>query len=584
MNIFKNKSAVRLYAFITACLIVLTLLISGINVCASDSVTNYNLLSVYDISTYIMPYDSNDEFEKFGCGTDTDNATWYLKALAKGTWAVTGNIQNVADYPNFFVTSYTGKPVNDQITHIKFFQLPDDAFILFLNRGYYVMIPNITSDYRGLYLEMDNENDVFLDDYINDRRGDTKYFDNVPYQAIYVSNYNSSTEAPIVNGNVPYYYMDVDYLVDVPSSNSAFDEEDNGNNSDDFGSGSSEGNSTNYMYFNDFNISYSVSGLYSGNVVCYGTLNDYQKEHLDEFNLNYAFTFEYKYYFNVVLGKSYEYTKTYSYQQSLSDFYNNGSSKVFTLKDIMQQINTQDIGNGEYGNLYQRIYNDAQLSTDYGGSAIWQKAKMKTTVFIVSADSSASDVVNNSDLHSNSFSKGYNFLDGKSSTYSDGITSNNNPYQSSESGTIENQQQLDNQENGVASSDIPNSQGDNGGSGTSVVTGDNNIVINNNPTFTNNGGSGSGGGYSDTSDSGLMSTFYNTFNPFKTLFNSLNNGNEVLADDTAEDIGSNRFISLIGDTFSFIPNSLLTAVSGFFIASLTILIVAVVIRVLLDLL
>lgn len=212
----------------------------------------------------------------------------------------------------------------------------------------------------------------------------------------------------------------------------------------------------------------------------------------------------------------------------------------------MQNINTQDV-DSEYGNLYQLVSYLSNTGNDENIEYVWSKAKMKTTVFIVSSSDSPSDILNNSNLHSNSFSKAYNFLDGKSSTYSDGITNNNNPYESTETGSISNQNELNNMPDGVSSSNIPSSQGDNGGSGTSVVTGDNNIVINNNPTFTNNGGSGSSGG---SSDGGVASTFYNTFNPFKTLFSSLNGDNSVISDDTAETIGSNRFISVMSSTFS----------------------------------
>ena len=76
----------------------------------------------------------------------------------------------------------------------------------------------------------------------------------------------------------------------------------------------------------------------------------------------------------------------------------------------------------------------------------------------------------------------------------------------------------------------------------------------------------------------------NTFNPFKLVFNKLTGNNEVIADDTAETIGANRFITVISNTFGFIPTEIWTTLAWFLGASLAILIVAVVLRIILDLL
>ena len=285
----KNSKARKITIIAFSVIIVFLSAFSSLPVFASQSVTNFNMLTAYTISDYIMPFDSSDNFEKFGVSENSSLAEWYLKMLNKGDWSITGDIQNPVDYPHFFISCYTRKPVNDQITVVRFFQMPEDSFVLFLNQGYYVMIPNITSDYRGYTFEMDNENTPYFHSYYNDRRGDTKRFGDISYQAMYVSGYNSGTIGNVINSDVPYYYMDVDYLVDVPANNPAFDEDDNGNQSSDFGGISdSDIMDNNYLGENNY-ILMDASSLENGKWKIFLDWNQNQLSDLSKYQINATF-------------------------------------------------------------------------------------------------------------------------------------------------------------------------------------------------------------------------------------------------------------------------------------------------------
>lgn len=209
----------------------------------------------------------------------------------------------------------------------------------------------------------------------------------------------------------------------------------------------------------------------------------------------------------------------------------------------------------------------------------WYTFTMTTRVYLV----------DNEGNHSGYYTESYDFLSGQTKNDSSTLLQNNNPYSS---GSYSDNLSVDdvnnnNSEPSVGTNDIPMSNGNSssGNSSASAVTGDNNIVINNNPTFNNSNdssSSGGGGGGSSTNQSAL--NFYNTFNPFYLIFNKLNNNNSVLSDDTVESIGANKFIVFMSNTFTFIPDEMWSILTLFLGASLSILIVAVVLRIILDLL
>ena len=591
---FSKKRKAQLYTIITTLLLcVSACAFSNFDTYASSQVYDYNVLSDYSISSYIMPYDANDEFEKFGCGVDSDNATWYLKALNKGVWSFTGTYQDPSDYPHFFVTSFTRKPVNDQITHIKFFQMPEDAFVLFLNSSYYVMIPNITSDYRGYDFEMDNENDVSLNSLINDRRGDTKTFGDIPYQAIYVSNYNSSTEAPIINGDVPYYHMDVDYLVDVPSNNSAFDEEENGNGSSDFG-GSDSASADNYLYLDNpnfifsntsytapYNVNFNTGNVYpNGSVKFNADLNDYQLEHLSEFYLTFSFAFDldlnYKSYngnspfyqtSNITENKK-NYKAYFSYNDGenlfidvpLSEF--NSKGYTISMKDI-------------FDNVYYGSMSLTQLLSIAKENNLneYNKFNIVATTCVNSYNSGKS---------SGYYTENYNPMRKTGVTTDEGIKTNSNPYINNNDDDVVT--------NTGATGDAGNSDiiGSNGGSNSSSSAGNssssnNGVTINNtfNPTNNNNNSGGYGSG--STSES-AMSSFYFTFNPVKLFFNKLIGDNTSFSDEVSEMIGANNWFTIINTTYNWIPSRILSTLETAFVTMIGIIIIAFIIRIVLDLL
>ena len=589
---FSKKRKAQLYTIIvTLLLCVSACAFSNFDTYASTQVTDYNVLNDYSISDYIMPFDANDEFEKFGCGEDTENAQWYLKALNKGVWPFTGYYQNPTDYPHFFVTSFTRKPVNDQITHIKFFQMPEDAFVLFLNSSYYVMIPNIPSDYRGYNFEMDNESDVFLTGTINDRRGDIKRFGDIPYQAIYVSSYNSSSEAPIINGDVPYYHMDVDYLVDVPSNNSAFDESDNGNGSSDYGG---VGNVSNEQWEN-FTYLIGNSGFYmqssncsNGNLQVVAEYPNKLKEgengitDASKYTLKITGTANYNLTVKSNLDlttrgllKGYGATGNPPFTSNINFTLDSGAraltTKIYERKlsdygSTVQNIKLTTINNNMLCSTNKTAVDLAEMITDDSGS-FWQggidyAVDQATGMSILgnhfgkienwsSQKYDINDIVYSFTM--TLYDENDNALGSKSATFD---MRTGTKTDGADTLTVTDEEIYDN----TSDSDYYNHTGDsaptsnnyNGsgssgtGSGTSVVTGDNNIVINNNPTNNVNGGSGGSG---DTSESSLFGSFSIT----GTILNWIINGKDSGVDALEDMSGSTGWLNIVTSSYSFVP-------------------------------
>lgn len=107
-----------------------------------------------------------------------------------------------------------------------------------------------------------------------------------------------------------------------------------------------------------------------------------------------------------------------------------------------------------------------------------------------------------------------------------------------------------------------------------------NIIINNNNTL--NGGSGLPIGSTATQQE--QASFFKLFNPVKFFLGLLTGSNSSTGEELRQSLGVNNWLTIITTTFSFIPPSFINALGVFFVTSLGILIVALIFRVILDLL
>lgn len=590
---------------------------SALPVFASESVTDFNLLSVYEISDYIMPNDSSDEFEKFGCGTDTANATWYLKMLNKGVWNVTGTIQNVTDYPHFFIASYTRKPVNDQQTTVKFFQLPEDAFILFLNKGYYVMVPNCPSDYRSMELEMINEGTPSLYEFENDRRGDTKYFGDIPYQAFYVAGYSSSVIAPVINSDVPYYHLDVDYLVDVPSSNSAFDESENGNSSSDFGGSNTEDIVNHLTLKDDTKFYISNSSFNTGNLYIYPVFDKTQldeNETLNQYYLRLTGTVSTNTTYN---SGSTQYKAKVNGKRVTTYFpMTNGSSNIYNFSlgssgGSYYDIPLSSVNNGKYemsfSQLHKLFYGSGSNDNNYellargydslyGGTSYFESVSnfiggISVKGFNYNPQTSADiDIVPTKvhyhldlyvvkkSLDEESISDVQSYIDGdlcdgngisgenvNTSSDEDIMNALGTDYVPNEYTSPETNTDYKDTYNNVGGSSSSSSGGNS--VSPSITGGNNNIVITNNNT---NNGSGSG----STSESSLVGSTIVT-----TLIKYIA-GNKSSSVSYIEDIaGTNTYLQIVSNYMSFVPTEIWSLVVTCFSVCIGVVVVAFIISI-----
>lgn len=585
----KEKLYIRLFAFITACIIAIV----SIYFCGFTSLAdgNVSLVEMYGINDNTVTYGDYQEYDSSKLCPD-NLESYYLNAVSLGL-SVPSNV--VENNPN----------INDGF---------GDYVCLLRNDGALVGVLVVPSNSKVLVFKdiiqiVYSENPTVSGNgynifpmYCYSSTG--SYFGSDAFQTtdIIVNGANQKSFQP--DGS--YYFVSSSCEVLLGDTTYNNWDRDLNSLSDNVNSnyGTVDGETAeNNLYFKDFSISYDVgSSMTNGHITFFGTPNEYMIEHPNEFTLVYTYTFDYKGVYNVVSGRKHETVVSSSpYQIPLSQFINNGNYLVDDLKTVEQAIPVTYgwyEADGVLGNKWvdhtESVYywfNEFNSSNSETGQYQWQwqKAKMTCNLFVVSNSGSVSDSFKN---HSGMYSKSYNFLNGVQATSSsNSITDNHNPYNDSTTSTVDSDTDVDlnNTTNHVTPNNIPSSNTPTNNDNTTSSGG---VTIYNNNTL--NGGSGYGtssgtsSGVGNTSEAGigssLVSSFFNTFNPLKMFFNAMIGDTEVVSDEIIETIGANKFMTFVTDTFSFMPVSFWESISTFFGACLIVLIIAFIFKVIISIL
>lgn len=305
----------------------------------------------------------------------------------------------------------------------------------------------------------------------------------------------------------------------------------------------------------------------NGNIIFTFEPNDYQIEHSDEFSIQYSFSFRSKckyqwknktstppfYRTSSVTDNWKEFEGFYTYTGtvdtvSLSEFISNSNTTVFSWQDLFENLQGGESVDSKVLSAILRIGIEAD-------SLNFSTFDITCTAELVTATNS-----------SGKYTEVYNPITKQGRTEDSSGKVNPNPY-------IKPDENGDDEEDGTTPPD------DKDTSSTTSKDGNININVTNNNTV--NGGGDSSGGVTNTSEAGL---FYKIFNPVKTFLNLLTVKNSSMGDELVEGFGINNYLLIIANTFSFMPAAFWLSIAGYVSAVFKILIIAFIIRIILDLL
>ena len=320
---------------------------------------------------------------------------------------------------------------------------------------------------------------------------------------------------------------------------------------------------TNKNYFapyNQNNVDIYTPSIYpSGNVQFSFIPNDYQINHSDEFTVVFTFYWDYNVDyrankdhdpFKQTVLKQKNYTASFSYwdktlnsfyiEVPLSEFISNGNVKSWTFKDIMDNLSSGSTNFVDVLNYTNTAPNN--LVTDaYVSIYSYNTFDLYATAFL-DCESSASS--------SGNITESYNPMSRVNKDIDNSGNNNKNPY------------------NGDDDVSTPgDAPGPGGNSGTTTTTNSGSIIIyNNNNNY--------GGTSQNTAGSGTVTNF----------FLKLLGEQKVSSSDFEQSVGANKFVDIVKDSGAFMPSSIITILVLYFGIAFSILIIAFVLRMVLDLL
>ena len=574
-----RKDKIRMYAFLTACFIVLVLL-STVGVFAASS---GDMGVLYDISDDdILYYDGSDSHNAPFI-TETSAYDGYLKACVSNSFLCTYN-NVISSLPD--ETVYTNYAVFLQSNYIFFLALPEGSFFtfndatnhtyLYAPKGFYTS----GNSYRILGLQYNNDGTYHAYFDINPQtyKNNTYSYDGVDYGCIVdlsrgVNNINDT----IFMSSVPIYYtssnsvgldsVDFDTNYNTSMGSDIPDDETDLNNlylptSDfkwncskygDVYSDSLEANehaTENMIYSNRWG---------SGGVQFTCVPTDYQIAHSDDFYITFEFQFWTKGWVQFAygsVGDNYTiepsnstfssmklFTNPYTVDIDLSDIIEDGNQHYFVMQNLfdnstLQQYNLPYLNftGSSYGSAVRNMREYYSISWDNSTDLGW-KGQARAVLH--------SRNINNE--YSGNNTETYNFLTQISKQTDDSMSTNNYPYSPSEEDVV------------------PDSGS---GSNSQTMTYDNGqIILTNNDNDTIN------------INDGNAETVENLYNDLTT-----SDGEDSLSERFVDLVNENAWITIMQETFSFIPSSIWVSVEIFVVTCLGILAGSFVLRIILDLL
>lgn len=244
------------------------------------------------------------------------------------------------------------------------------------------------------------------------------------------------------------------------------------------------------------------------------------------------------------LNNTKRYAHTYNYNDNgaveievpLSEFISNGNSKSWTWSDIFDKL--------ENGALSSVLSNSREVT-----SISYNKFDLTATAYIKSSTDK-----------SGSITEWYNPMNKKGYTTDDSGSLNKNPYVPSAS------EDPDSSNSQNPEGNAPGEGGNNGNGESSSISNGGNVTVYNYNTNNNN------------------NSLSNDGNTFNDIFTSMIGNNKVTSESLADTTGTNGFLSFMNNTLTGVPALFFTNLLNFFITCLAILIVAFVLRMLLDIL
>lgn len=584
MKQFK-RDKIRMYAFLTVCLIVCILLFT-VGVFAEE---NNSLVSEFDITE-----DDVLNCEDFS-SSDDYNSSLSTVYINKGSVKYT----NIVDYINNGLFSYPSSVNNTYadvyLTNHSGFTLcesgntsslvcftPDDSFVSYESSVFVLYIPKSFIDDNNLH---NNLGDEMYFSRFNFVAGEYRSFNNIQFNRGVVSvdgvdylKYNLTYDNYLLVTSLPIYY-------NGGSPISTLEGIDNINYSglDDTSSVSGE-SELNNLYFptsdfkwrvESYGISYNwpssdlssrefaqqalsnadrnmlkKSNWGSGAVDFTAVPTDYQREHPEEFKIKFKFMCWMKYFtptpLTAIEGSSWKgyyifATNPYEVDVPLSTFINNGNIKTFNMSDIFSNLSITSTNTdfnttiqGAYSQLREEEYLLWDNSTDLG----W---KLQASAQIYPTDSNLNE---NSGFNTET----YNFITQISKQTEDSLSNNDYPY-SPDDETNENTPDIGGD----------NSQSVTSGNGQITLTNNDNDVININD--------------------GNAETVEDIYNDL-----TVSDGEDSLSQRFKDLVNENAWITIMQETFSFIPSTIWVSLEIFVVTALGILAASFVLRIILDLL
>ena len=375
------------------------------------------------------------------------------------------------------------------------------------------------------------------------------------FSTIYDSFYNRNNSA------VQNYWVNVNYFYGNASPLTGFD------NLVGVSSGDPVETSSNNMYLDSCKFTFNFNPYVNsttddnlkykgnwnkGNVTFDAILNDYQIENLDQFTLHIQWQV-------LIAGKGF-----YITENSLTGGYDLGTAVPFGGNYVMTSESTYSLNsfhsNGDSlswnaDTIYNSVFCDNSLLINYNHSLTSLLAQASEFYEIdwsswkIYANAWLSTTTETSDKRIDS----YNFLSGTSTNVSDSLNTNNNPYISGDDSSF-----FDSDDSNTTTQTTSNGSGD----VTQTVT----VNVDNSSSY-----------------SGTNSTISNLID--KLLGTDDDEFAEAgLTDQFTEATNSNGWLELMSATFGFVPNSVWNKLSITLVTVLGIMVVAFILRIILDLL
>lgn len=550
----------------------------------SDNIDSIN--NIYNFS-YDGPYlnfnDSglpNESFDnKYYRNLYVNFSSYSYNQNIPTSWVYDGQTYYITDFPYFVILSnvfnssqlfiIVSNDNNFSVAEIPFFKTNEclisspDAFVFPLGGNMFIGKTHASSD--TISMSNNNISEVVLSEnyYVYSSNG-VNYGkpilsnSNIPFTLAHIHNENG------VNQFIEESPVEVNYLLNSLINDGVFNDPNNNGSSENANNnlviGGSDWIFKNSKYSAPYNSNINTGDIYpSGSVTFSFEPNQYQLDHSDEFYLTFTFYMDYSVTYknwnaandpfqstNSLLNNTKTYTHVYDYNVDgvsyidvpLSEFISSGNSKSWTWKEIFDKLDN-------FSSVLLRSKEITEIS--------YNKFNLYCTAFI-----------NSDNKSSGYYTEWYNPMSKKGLTTDTSGNINKDPY----NGDNNNDPDSSNSPTDI---NAPGEGGNNGNTSGSSNSSTGSIVINNNPTFNNN----SSNNNNLTGDSG------NTFN---NLVQSMVGDNNITSDNIAETTGTNGFIQFMNNTFGFVPNSFYLALLGFFTTTLAILIVAFVVRLILDIL